>query len=97
MSGTFGDIDLGKKERLVDEFLPQESYYRHSDIDVFINITITQLLNYKTLLPDDLKIFIQENYGTNFNYFSDIKDEKEKLLKQYFTGRLTDNQEKYKE
>ena len=41
MSGILGEIDLNIKDRLVDEFLPQETYYRHSDLDLFINITIT--------------------------------------------------------
>jgi len=99
MSGSLGEIDLGTKDRLVDVFLPQERYYRHSDIDVFINITITQILNYKTLLTDELNIFIQENYGSNFNYYSDIKEEKEKILKQYFSQltRKLENQAKIKD
>ena len=90
---------MGLKDRLVDSFLPQESYYRHSDIDVFINITITQILNYKTLLTDELNIFVQENYSSNFNYYSDIKDEKEKLLKQYFSQNKTipEHQAKFKD
>ncbi len=99
MSGNSGEFDLGLKDRLVDSFLPQESYYRHSDIDVFINITITQILNYKTLLTDELNIFVQENHSSNFNYYSDIKDEKEKLLKQYFSQNKTipEHQAKFKD
>ena len=99
MSGNSGEFDLGLKDRLVDSFLPQESYYRHSDIDVFINITITQILNYKTLLTDELNIFVQENYSSDFNYYSDIKDEKEKLLKQYFSQNKTipEHQAKFKD
>ena len=99
MSGDSGEFNLGLKDRLVDSFLPQESYYRHSDIDVFINITITQILNYKTLLTDELNIFVQENYSSNFNYYSDIKDEKEKLLKQYFSQNKTipEHQAKFKD
>ena len=99
MSGNSGEFDLGLKDRLVDSFLPQESYYRHSDIDVFINITMTQILNYKTLLTDELNIFVQENYSSNFNYYSDIKDEKEKLLKQYFSQNKTipEHQAKFKD
>ena len=99
MSGNSGEFDLGLKDRLVDSFLPQESYYRHSDIYVFINITITQILNYKTLLTDELNIFVQENYSSNFNYYSDIKDEKEKLLKQYFSQNKTipEHQAKFKD
>ena len=50
MSGEFGENDLNKNIRLIVEYLPQETYFRHSDIDLFINITITQLFNFKTLL-----------------------------------------------
>ena len=99
MSGILGEIDLNIKDRLVDEFLPQETYYRHSDLDLFINITITQILNFKTLLTEELNLFVQENYGSNYNYYSDIKEEKEKLLKQYFSlnVRMAENQAKYKD
>ena len=84
MSDSLGDIDLNVRSRLVDEFLPQETYFRHSDIDLFINITITQILNYKTLLTEELNLYIQENYGSNYNYYSEIKSEKEKILNKYF-------------
>jgi hypothetical protein len=57
------DIDLKIKDRLINEFLPPKFYHRHSDIDLFINITITQLLNYKTLLTDELNEYIHKNYG----------------------------------
>ena len=86
MSDSLGDIDLNVRSRLVDEFLPQETYFRHSDIDLFINITITQILNYKTLLTEELNLYIQENYGSNYNYYSEIKSEKEKILNKYFNS-----------
>ena len=86
MSDSLGDIDLNVRSRLVDEFLPQETYFRHSDIDLFINITITQILNYKTLLTEELNLYIQENYGSNYNYYSEIKSEKEKIINKYFNS-----------
>ena len=86
MSDSLGDIDLNVRSRLVDEFLPQETYFRHSDIDLFINITITQILNYKTLLTEELNLYIQKNYGSNYNYYSEIKSEKEKILNKYFNS-----------
>ena len=93
MSDSLGEIDLNIRTYLVDNFLPQETYFRHSDIDLFINITITQILNYKTLLTEELNSYIQENYGSNYNYYSEIKTEKEKLLNKYFTSntKLPDN------
>ena len=98
MSDRFGEIDLSVREDLVKKFLPQDKYYRHSDIDLFINITITQIFNFKTLLTEELNTFIQEKYDSNYNYFSDLKEEKEKLLKQYFSNlRISEGQNKYKE
>ena len=93
------DIDLKIKDRLINEFLPPKFYHRHSDIDLFINITITQLLNYKTLLTDELNEYIHKNYGSNYNYFDDIKDQKEKLLKNIFSqkSKILENQSKYKD
>ena len=93
------EIDLKIKERLVNEYLPPKFYHRHSDIDLFINITITQILNYKTLLTDELNQYIQENYGTNYNYYDDIKIQKEKLLKTIFSqkSKIIENQSKYKD
>ena len=40
-------------ENFVKNYLPDNRYYRHSDIDLFLNITITNLLNYDYLLTDD--------------------------------------------
>ena len=92
-----GDIDLRIKERLINEYLPAKYYHRHSDIDLFINITITQILNYKTLLTDELNEYIQKNYGKNFNYYDDIKEQKEKIIKNIFIqkSKILENQSKY--
>ena len=93
------DIDIRIKDRLINEYLPQIFYHRHSDIDLFINITITQILNYKSLLTEDLNDYIQENYGNNYNYYDDIKEQKEKLLKNIFNqkSKIMENQTKYKD
>ena len=99
MSNGLGDLDLGTKDRFINEFLPEVTYYRHSDIDLYVNLTITQILNFKTLLTDELNLFIQENYSSNYNYYEDLKEEKEKLLKQYFSQniRINDNKAKFKD
>ena len=93
------DIDIRIKDRLINEYLPQIFYHRHSDIDLFINITITQILNYKSLLTEELNDYIQENYGNNYNYYDDIKEQKEKLLKNIFNqkSKIMENQTKYKD
>jgi len=86
------------KERLINEYIPQKYYHRHSDIDIFVNITITQILNYKTLLSDELKNYIQENYSTNYNYYEDIKEQKDKVIKQYMEqSSKISNENKYKD
>ena len=95
--------ETAKSRILIDkfqkEYLPQKYYYRHSDIDLYVNLTITQILNFKTLLTDELNLFIQENYSSNYNYYEDLKEEKEKLLKQYFSQniRINDNKAKFKD
>ena len=94
---NIGDL-ASIKERLINEYLPQKYYHRHSDIDIFVNITITQILNYKTLLSDELKNYIHENYSTNYNYYDDIKEQKDKVLKQYMEqSSKISNENKYKD
>ena len=92
--------DLSRiKERLINEYLPAKFYHRHSDIELFVNITITQILNYKALLTDELSKYIQENYGKNYNYYEDIKEEKGKVLKLIFSqkNKITTDETKYKD
>ena len=94
---NIGDL-ASIKERLINEYLPQKYYHRHSDIDIFVNITITQILNYKTLLSDELKNYIHENYSTNYNYYDDIKEQKDKVIKQYIEqSSKISNENKYKD
>ena len=88
MTEEYGENDINKDIQLLQNYLPQDTYFRHSDIDLFINITITQIFNFKTLLSEELNNFILENYGSNYIYFSEIKEEKEKILKQYVTKNM---------
>ena len=62
------------------DYLPQKYYYRHSDIDVFVNIVVTQLLNYNLLLSEEIKNFFQENFINNYKYYSEILSQKEKAF-----------------
>ena len=78
------DINPKIKEKFIREYLPQKFYHRHSDIDVFVNITITQLLNYNTLLNEECNKYIQQNFQDNYNYnYYDeiIEQKKQELLK----------------
>ena len=70
------DINPKIKDKFLKEYLPQKYYHRHSDIDVFVNITITQILNYDTLLSEESNKYIQENFSDNYDYYDEIKDQK---------------------
>ena len=76
------DINLKIKEKFIKEYLPQKFYHRHSDIDVFVNITITQLLNYNTLLDEECNKYIQSNFNDNYNYnyYDEILEQKKQEL-----------------
>jgi len=92
---NIGDL-ASLKEKLINEYISQKYYHRHSDIDIFVNITIIQILNYKTLLSDELKNYIQENYSTNYNYYEDIKEQKDKVIKQFMEqSSKISNENKY--
>ena len=65
MTEEYGENDINKDIQLLQNYLPQDTYFRHSDIDLFINITITQIFNFKTLLSEELNNFILENYGSD--------------------------------
>ena len=74
-------------ERLIEKFksdyLPQKFYYRHSDIDIFVNITLTQLLNYNLLPSEKIKNFLQKNTSNNYKYYSEISAQQKKVLKSF--------------
>ena len=74
-------------ERLIEKFksdyLPQKFYYRHSDIDIFVNITLTQLLNYNLLPSEKIKNFLQKNTINNYKYYSEISAQQKKVLKSF--------------
>ena len=69
---SFDNVNSNNKkiiERFVKEYLPKKNYYRHSDLDIFVNFTITDLLNYSELLTEEAKNFIQMNFNNNYNYY----------------------------
>ena len=85
------------KEKFIKEYLPQKFYHRHSDIDLFVNITITQILNYNTLLNEENNKYIQDNFNENYNYnyYDEIleqkKQELEKIKKDGIKNDKNDN------
>ena len=78
-------IEEGKYNRILIEkfksdYLPQKYYFRHSDIDIYVNIIITELLNYNLLLSEEAKNFLQENFVNNYKYWNEIMSQKQQAL-----------------
>jgi len=74
------DVNHKIIDLFIKDYLPRKSYYRHSDIDIFVNITITELLNYNELLSDPIKQYIQDNFGSNYRYYEEITAQKNAAL-----------------
>ena len=67
-------------EKFKSDYLLQKFYYRHSDIDIYVNIIITELLNYILLLSEEAKNFLQENFVNNYKYWNEIMSQKQQAL-----------------
>jgi phosphatidylinositol 3-kinase len=84
-------------EKFIKKYLPQRIYYNHSNIDIWINLTIVQLLNYDKLLGKDLIQLIQGN--KKYNYIENeeqINKEKIELLKKISEGSAGEKSKKDK-
>ena len=78
---------LEMDDKFLKKYLPQTIYHNHSDIDLWINISIIQLLNYKNLLGEELIQFIQDNKRYNYNSNEEeINKEKINILKKISEG-----------
>ena len=90
------DINPKIKEKFIKEYLPQKYYHRHSDIDIFINITITELLNYNTLLNEEYTKMIESNYNENYNYnyYDEITEQKMQELEKIKKDGINNKSEK---
>ena len=53
-------------DKFLRKFLSQKQYYNHCDIDLWINVTIVQILNYNKLLDKKLYEFVQDNKKYNY-------------------------------
>ena len=95
---AMGDINPKIKEKFIKEYLPQKYYHRHSDIDIFVNITITQLLNYNTLLSEECNKYIQSNFidNYNYNYYDEIIEQKKQELQKFKKEGILSNNDKSK-
>ena len=76
--------DLNKLgERFINGYLPQKYYHKHCNIDLYISFTITQLLNHDSLLTEDIKQCIQENFSSNYKYKDEINKQKLKAFETF--------------
>jgi hypothetical protein len=74
-------------DKFLKKYLPQTIYHNHSDIDLWINISIIQILNYQNLLGEELIQFIQDNKRYNYNTNEEeINKEKINILKKISEG-----------
>ena len=62
-------------------------YHIHSEIDLWINITITEILNYNDLLSKELREYIKSNKKYNYNNLEEkINNEKFQVIKKIIEG-----------
>ena len=74
-------------------YLSEKFYHNHCDIDLWINITIIQLLNYDKLLGKDLVQLIHENKKyNNIENEELINKEKIDILKKISEGSGGNNE-----
>ena len=90
------DINPRIKEKFIKDYLPPKYYHRHSDIDIFVNITITQLLNYNTLLNEECNKYIHSNFNENYNYnyYDEINEQKKQELEKIKAEGINNNNNK---
>ena len=60
-------------------------YHIHSEIDLWINITITEILNYNDLLSKELREYIKSNKKYNYNNLEEKLNNDFPQLKDYQT------------
>ena len=82
-------------DNFIKQSLEDKTFHIHSEIDLWINITIIELLNYEKLLGEKSFSFIKEN--KKYNY-TDIEENinKEKLDKLELLSKASENSEKTK-
>jgi len=56
--------------------LDEKKYFRHSDIDLYINIRLKGILNYQNILSKEDILYINENFNKNHRYITEIETEK---------------------
>ena len=91
------ETQLEINDKFLKEHLPQKYYHNHSDIDLWVNISIIQLLNYNNLLGKKLLQIIKDNKKYNYIYNEEqINKEKLDILKKISEGSHSDKSKKEK-
>ena len=82
-------------DNFIKQSLDDKTFHIHSEVDLWINITIMELLNYEKLLGEKSLSFIKEN--KKYNY-TDIEENinKEKLDKLEILSKASETSEKTK-
>jgi phosphatidylinositol 3-kinase len=77
-------MDQQNKNKILDNFcqlnLNDKKYLRHSDIDLYINIRLTGVLNYQNLLIEEEHEEISESYSKNLKYSTEVESEKKAIF-----------------
>ena len=85
-------------DKFLKNYLPQKLYHNHSDLDLWINISIIQLLNYNKLLKEELIQTIQDNKNYNSIEIEErINKEKSEILKNLSEGTNSHSEKSKKE
>jgi len=74
------------KFTIIDNFcnnvLSDKKYIRHSDIDLYVNIKLTGIMNYNNLLTEDDREFINKNFSKNYKYINEIETNKQQVIEE---------------
>ena len=83
--------ESGIRDNFIKKSLPDKKYHIHSDIDLWINLTIIEILNYDKLLNNKLS-FIKSNKKYNYLEIEEnVNKEKLEALKKCIEGNEKSN------
>ena len=75
---------------LIKKSFPEKKYHIHSDIDLWINITLMEILNYENLLGDKLS-FIKSEKKYNYSEIEEnVNNEKLEILTKLSEGNINE-------
>lgn len=57
-----------------------QKYFKHSDLDIFLNFQLTGIFNYVNLLTRDECEFIDKTFNVNYKYRTEIESNKQQII-----------------